>query len=842
MHRGFSLITSLRPSLRLELPGATRQAIHSWNIIPARLPALALIVLTIGSLASGLQAVGKREERPQEPTIPTYNPAKQPTTVGEVPVGVVTITFRETEVTNSISRVAQDLNTVKGASSEADLGGHGHHGSDSEGVSQEEYFKIYSNGITWPKIVMMPDESTVYQDPHFYGYYCEYDYWENPIGWQSAEEANKRVEKMNRNALRFAEKNYRGPKPRFVCYNYITTRPETPSEEVHNLLLHFYQNRGDDPDRTRKIRTRKVRRRDQQEGAGDFDPWRHYTPAVKWGEPMWPNSKIQINNSAGGVLAHEIGHCLGAPDVYRIGRYNDGIGGGASLLSYGPTANAFSRFYHHGYIKQENHPVIEKPGNYTLHPRHIDPKGEQAIGYLIPSNHPHYMYHLEYIHDENSTVGVGPQPEGLLVSVVNLGRDNYLGSPDYFYTYRPNDPFFRGEGHLDQCLFGKSHGRTAFGPDTEPSSRLPNLLDGGIRIKNIEERQGSLTFDLEIERQRVAGREYTESMLPQIRLDQVVDVQPTSFTMDCTIKFRGEPLKTDYGFCWATSRNPTIRDSTYNLRHRECYRGHAIHLSPNTTYYIRAYATNGLGVRYSDEEITIKTPPLTAARYGIGPLCTDSFSNNAYLFTRYSNETNETSETFIGYSPTCVLAKLTAYYRPKRFPSARDDDSRPEAVDFDRLNWNPGGDHHPPRLDEIDGFFRSVYDQSLSLKLHEPKPSKQFLSNLVKLTKARSKPVLNTLDAGNLSQVASLIQKDLAQSRPVIVIFSFENGDATAPARWALIDGIDASGRFLVDFPMNTNMFVDGEDRNIRSGPVPAEALLLPFYKTHVITSCYHTK
>jgi bacillopeptidase F (M6 metalloprotease family) len=45
---------------------------------------------------------------------------------------------------------------------------------------------------------------------------------------------------------------------------------------------------------------------------------------------MWPNSKIQIDNSAGGVLAHEIGHCLGAPDVYRLGRYNDGIGGGAT--------------------------------------------------------------------------------------------------------------------------------------------------------------------------------------------------------------------------------------------------------------------------------------------------------------------------------------------------------------------------------------------------------------------------------------------------------------------------------------------------------------------------------
>ena len=449
---------------------------------------------------------------------------------------------------------------------------------------------------------------------------------------------------------------------------------------------------------------------------------------------------------------------------------------------------------------------------------------------------------MEYVHDENATVGVGPEPEGMLISVVNLGRDNYLGSPDYFYTYRPNDPFFRGAGDGGQCLFGKSHGRTAFGPDTEPSSRLPNLLDGGIRIKHIEEHQGTLTFDLEIERHRITGREYTESMLPQIRLDQVTDIQPTSFTMDCTIKFRGEPIKTDYGFCWSTSRNPTIRDATYNLSHRECYRGHAIHLSPDTTYHVRAYATNGLGFRYSDEELTVKTPPLSPTHHGIGPLCTDSFSDNAYLFFRYSNESTESSETFIGYSPTCVLAKLIAYYRPKRFFSAADDDSKPAPVNFDRLNWNPGGDHNPPRLDEIDGFFQSVYDQCMSLKLNEHKPSRQFVSNLVKLTGVRSKPVLSVLGPDNLAEVSALIRRDLAQSRPVILMFCYDSGTTREAARWALVDGIDERGRFQVDFPINTRMYLEGGATPVRSGAVPAEALLLANYKTHVITSCFHSK
>ena len=781
-------------------------------------------------------------ERPQAAPIPTFTPARQPTTVGEVPIGVITITFRDTALLVGFDEVFSALDTVKDSGQSADLGTSADYEKSSgrsNGISQEVYFKIYSNNITWPKIVMMPDNSTVYEDPQFYGYYCEYDYWENPIGWRDQAEGSKRVQEMNKRALQFANKTYRGTKPRFIGYNYITTRPDSHEQEIRDILESYYQNRGVDPDRSGKIRTRRARKRNVPDHIPEFDPWDYYAPVVKWGEPMWPNSKIQINDSHGGVLAHEIGHCFGAPDVYRIPPFNDGISGTASLLSYGPTANSFSRFYHHGYIKQQNHPVIDKPGQYTLHPRHIDPQGDQAVGYLIASNHPHYFYHVEYVHDENATVGVGSGTEGMLIAAVNLGRTNYLGSPDYYYNYRPNDPFFRGRGDTREGLFGQRHGRPSFGPDTEPSSRLPNLLDGGIRIRNIRENQGTLTFDLEIGRQRVGGREYTESMAPQIRLDGVTNVQPTSFAMDCTIKFRGEPLKADYGFCWSTSPNPTVRDANFNLRHREQYRGHARDLRPDTTYYVRAYATNGVGLRYSDEELVVRTPPLTPGRRAIEPLCMDSFSNNNYLFQRYSRESTESSSGFIGYSPTCVLAKLIAYYRPQRFPSAGGDSRRPTPVNFNHLNWDPGFDHHPPRLDEVDGFFRSVYDQCHSLNFHDLTPPRQLLSNIVKMTGARGRPALNVLTQENLAEVSELMIQDLLQSRPVIVIFYYAIEDVGEPTRWALIHGMDESGRLYVDFPKNTKMFFDEGLRTMTPAMMPAEDLIIRNYNTHIITSCH---
>lgn len=785
----------------------------------------------------------KRVDVPKGAPIPQYEPAKQPVVTGEFPVGFIVITFKESEIPENISQALSSVDQVNGTHQEADSSASSHSKSHSSGTSLEEYFKIYSNNIAWPKITVMPDENHFYQDPHFYGYYCEYDFWENPIGWKALKEGQERVEKMNQNALRFAEKSYRGTKPRFICYNYVTTRPATPSTEVTAELLQFYQNRGADPDRTGMLRTRRRRASSKKHPpqTDTLDPWLYYAPVCLWGEPMWPNSKIQINNFSGGVLAHELGHCLGAPDVYRIGRHNDGISGEASLLAYGPTANAFSRFYHHAYIKERNHPTIKTSGTFTLHPRHITPQGSEAVGYLIPSNHSYYFYQVEYIHGESDSVGVGPSHEGMLISVVNLGLSNYLGSPDYFYVYRPNDPFFRGTGNTNDCLFGKSHQRTEFNMTTEPSSRLPNLMDGGVSFSNIEEHGDTLTFDLKIERHPVTGSAYTNSMLPQIRLDEIRNLQSTSFTMDCTIKFRGEPIKTAYGFCWSTSKNPTIQDATYTLAHRECYQGHAINLTPNTTYYIRAFATNGLGFRYSDEEMTIKTPDSKTPPASIEPLFTDSFSDNKFLFTEYSHETTETSETFVGYSPTCVLAKIIAYYRPARFTGGAKSGSRASAIDFNQLSWNPSADDFPMRLNEIDEFFQHLQDQSLALGLHESHPKKDFLANLVKLTGFRSKPVLSTLGPDNLKQVSELIHKDLLQSRPVIIVLSQPTG-GSEPVRWALIDGIDTNGKFHIEFPFNSKLYIDQEWHDMKSGYVPSELLILPPHKTMVVTSLFYQK
>ena len=752
------------------------------------------------------------------PPPPVFSPAKEPVAKGEVPIALITVTFKETDIPGGdFNQALRRLDTIKG-------------------ISQEAYYKIYSNNIVWPKPFPLPSAGAVYNAPQFYGYYCEYDYWHNPMGWKDMAEGSKRGNQLRADALRFATRSAHGGKPRFLCYNYVTTRPKQPEKSLTEALIKAVRDSRNGI--TEKPRSRKPRNSKTPDRAtSDTDPWAEYAPACRWGDPLWPNSIMQIHDFTGDALAHEFGHCLGAPDVYHVGRHNDGIGNEPSLLAYGPTANAFSRFYHHAFIKEKNHPTIKASGTYTLYPRHIDPQGSEAVGYLIPSSHPHYFYHVEYVHGESDTVGVGPRAEGMLISVVNLGLTNFLGSPDYFYVYRPGDPFFRGAGDTGNCLFGKLHRRTEFNMTTEPSSRLPNLLDGGVSFKNIEEHNGTLTFDVVIDHKHITGSALEYSMLPQIRLDDIQDVQATSCEFNCTIKFRGEPLKTAYGFCWATRPQPTVKDATYLLAHRECYRGHATNLLPNTTYYVRAFATNGAGIRYSDEEKSVKTTDPKSPPSNIGPLCTDRFTENTYLHDHFSSDSTATDNVFIGYSPTCVLAKFIAYHRPAKFaiPSA-DRKIKPVPVNFANLSWNPDWDDFPMRLEEIRRFFGGIEQESRALGLHEPRPNKDFLKNLVKLTGMTSKPVVSQLDAGNTRAVVELIRNDLILSRPVIIVWDYQPEVVTLPIRWALIDGISDTGALHVDFPLNSEV----DDQKLKPDFYQPSALLFKDYKATVFTSLHY--
>ena len=103
-----------------------------------------------------------------------------------------------------------------------------------------------------------------------------------------------------------------------------------------------------------------------------------------------------------------------------------------------------------------------------------------------------------------------------------------------------------------------------------------------------------------------------------ITTSAVSNITTTSAVSGGTILSDGGAKITARGVCWSTSSNPTINDNkTTDGIGIGNYTSNLTSLLANTTYYVRAYATNSEGTVYGNELIfaTIALPVVTVADY-----------------------------------------------------------------------------------------------------------------------------------------------------------------------------------------------------------------------------------
>lgn len=80
------------------------------------------------------------------------------------------------------------------------------------------------------------------------------------------------------------------------------------------------------------------------------------------------------------------------------------------------------------------------------------------------------------------------------------------------------------------------------------------------------------------------------------------------------ISSSGNDLLTARGVCWSTSPNPTILNTkTSDGTATGTFTSSITGLTPNTTYYVRAYATNSVGTAYGSQVSFLSTPTLAGS-------------------------------------------------------------------------------------------------------------------------------------------------------------------------------------------------------------------------------------
>ncbi|RAJ33497.1 fibrobacter succinogenes major paralogous domain-containing protein [Pedobacter cryoconitis] len=116
------------------------------------------------------------------------------------------------------------------------------------------------------------------------------------------------------------------------------------------------------------------------------------------------------------------------------------------------------------------------------------------------------------------------------------------------------------------------------------------------------------------------GNQLTVTIFPTspiLLTTKVTEITGTTATSGGKITSDGGATVTKRGICWSTQQNPTntlLTKTVDALGGDGDFTGKMTGLLPNTIYYVRAYAVNGIGVAYGLEEsfITLAPPTLTA--------------------------------------------------------------------------------------------------------------------------------------------------------------------------------------------------------------------------------------
>ena len=98
-------------------------------------------------------------------------------------------------------------------------------------------------------------------------------------------------------------------------------------------------------------------------------------------------------------------------------------------------------------------------------------------------------------------------------------------------------------------------------------------------------------------------KEFTTYALPEVRTEDVSDIQVNSAFLSATLVFDGNDTATIKGFCWSEKSEPTIEGDHIAIDTASAGYIYALTaLLSETQYFVRAYAQNKVGIVYGEEK------------------------------------------------------------------------------------------------------------------------------------------------------------------------------------------------------------------------------------------------
>lgn len=171
---------------------------------------------------------------------------------------------------------------------------------------------------------------------------------------------------------------------------------------------------------------------------------------------------------------------------------------------------------------------------------------------------------------------------------------------------------------------------TSPNPTVSLSTKTNNGPGTGSFTSSITSLSGNTTYYVRSYATNSAGTAYGNELsftTTSVSLPTVLTTSPTSINFTSAVSggnvtSDGNTTVTSKGVCWSITQNPTISNSfTNDGTGTGSYSSNITNLSPGTTYFVRAYATNSQGTSYGTQFSFVTTP-------GEAPIMTTDAINN----------------------------------------------------------------------------------------------------------------------------------------------------------------------------------------------------------------------
>jgi M6 family metalloprotease-like protein len=334
-------------------------------------------------------------------------------------------------------------------------------------VSLQNYFaEVSYNELTLPTYIYpecLPANMISYQDAHPRAFYSPYNAITNPLGYSTSAQRTAREHTLLMNAV------------------------NSVSSQIPAGLNIDYNNDGLVDNVCFVVR-------------GPHDVWATLLWAHRWalyseivminGKRVYDYTFQPENQNTVRILAHEMFHALGAPDLYHY--YFDGISpvGAWDIMESGFVhMGAHMKYQYGGWI--ESIQQITTSGYYTLNP--LTNANNNAYRLNSPYSNNQYFV-LEYRKNDYEYFDRNVPGSGLLIYRIDPTEyGNSYGPPDEVYLFR-KDGSVTENGSIAEAFLSSDVGRTSINDYTNPGVFLNNGTNGGISIYQIGTAEETISF------------------------------------------------------------------------------------------------------------------------------------------------------------------------------------------------------------------------------------------------------------------------------------------------------------------------------------------------------------